>query len=93
VYASIRQYNGRNIPEVARRAQEGFVPILRELPGFVAWYLVDGGGGALFTVTVFEDRVGAEASVSAALEFVEENLDDLIVGSPTVMNGEVRAHA
>lgn len=93
MYASIRQYNGRNIPEVARRAQEGFVPILRELPGFVAWYLVDGGGGALFTVTVFEDRAGAEASVSAALEFVEENLDDLIVGSPTVMNGEVRAHA
>jgi hypothetical protein len=93
VYASIRQYNGRNVPEVARRAQEAWVPIVRELPGFVAWYLVDGGGGTLFTITLCEDRVGAEASVSAAREFVEENLDDLIVGSPAVINGEVRAHA
>jgi hypothetical protein len=93
VYASIRQYNGRNIPEVARRAEEGFVPILRRVPGFLAWYLVDGGGGALFTVTLCEDRAGVEASVSAALAWVEDNLDGLIVGSPAVLNGEVRAQA
>ena len=93
MYASIRQYNGRNIDEVSRRAQEGFVPVVRQVPGFLAWYPVDGGGGALFTVTLCEDRAGAEASVRAALEWVAENLADLIVGSPTVLNGEVRAQA
>ena len=59
MYASIRQYNGRNVAEFARRVQEGFLPIVRQVPGFVAWYLVDGGGGALFTITLCEDRAGS----------------------------------
>jgi hypothetical protein len=93
MYASIRQYNGRNVGEFARRVQEGFVPIVRQVPGFVAWYLVDGGGGALFTITLCEDRGGAEASVSAAADWVPENVGDLVEGSPAVINGEVRAQA
>ena len=93
MYASIRQYNGRNVPEFARRVQEGFVPIVRQVPGFVAWYLVDGGGGALFTITLCEDRAGAEASVSAAADWVPENVGDLVQGYPAVINGEVRVQA
>jgi hypothetical protein len=93
VYVSIRQYNGRNVAELSRRAQEGFAPIVRQVPGFLAWYLVDGGGGALFTITLCEDRTGVEASVSAAAEWVPDNVADLVQGSPAVINGEVRAHA
>ena len=58
MYVSIRQYNGRNVAEFSRRVQEGFVPIVRQVPGFLAWYLVDGGGGALFTITICEERAG-----------------------------------
>ena len=62
-----------------------------------AWFrgvvLVDGGGGALFTITLCEDRAGAEASVSAAADWVPDNVGDLVEGSPAVMNGEVRAQA
>jgi hypothetical protein len=93
MYVSIRQYNGRNAEEISRRAQEGFAPIVQQVPGFVAWYLVDGGGGALFTVTLCEDRAGVEASVSAAADWVPDNIADLVQGSPAVLNGEVRAQA
>ena len=93
MYASIRQYNGRNVAEFSRRVQEGFVPIVRQVPGFLAWYLVDGGGGSLFTITVCEDRVGAEASVSAAADWVPDNVGDLVEGSPAVINGEVLLRA
>jgi hypothetical protein len=79
MYVSIRQYNGRNVTEFSRRVQEGFVPIVRQVPGFLAWYLVDGGGGA--------------ASVSAAADWVEDNVADLVEGSPAVINGEVRVEA
>ena len=93
MYVSIRQYNGRNVAEFTRRVQEGFVPLVRQLPGFSAWYLVDGGGGALFTITICEERAGVEASVSAAADWVEDNVADLVEGSPAVINGEVRAQA
>jgi hypothetical protein len=93
MYVSIRQYNGRNVAEFSRRVQEGFVPIVRQVPGFLAWYLVDGGGGALFTITICEERVGLEASVSAAADWVEDNVAELVEGSPAVINGEVRAQA
>jgi hypothetical protein len=93
MYVSIRQYNGRDVAEISRRAQEGFAPIVQQVPGFVAWYLVDGGGGALFTVTLCEDRAGVEASVSAAADWVPDNIADLVQGSPVVLNGEVRAQA
>jgi hypothetical protein len=93
MYASIRQYNGRNPAEFSRRVQDGFVPIVRQVPGFLAWYLVDGGGGALFTITLCEDHAAAEASVRAAADWVADNLADLVEGSPTVINGEVRVHA
>jgi hypothetical protein len=93
MYVSIRQYNSRNVAEFSRRVQEGFVPIVRHVPGFLAWYLVDGGGGALFTITICEERAGVEASVSAAADCVEDNVADLVEGSPAVINGEVRVQA
>jgi hypothetical protein len=91
MYVSVRQYNGRNVAEFTRRVQEGFVPIVRQVRGFVAWYLAVGGGGTLFTITLCEDRAGVEASVSAAAEWVSDNAADLVEGSPAVINGEVTA--
>jgi hypothetical protein len=93
MYVSIRQSNGRNVAEFSRRVQEGFVPIVRQVPVFLAWYLVDGGGGALFTITMCDERAGVDASVSAAADWVEDNVADLVEGSPAVINGEVRVEA
>jgi hypothetical protein len=92
MYVSIRQYRSNDVPEVARRAQDGFVPIVRDVPGFSAYYLVDDGDGALTTITVAEDKAGVDESVSKASEWVQENAADLVEGSPTVSNGEVVAH-
>jgi hypothetical protein len=36
MYAVVRRYDGVTDPaEAARRVQEGFIPLLREVPGFV----------------------------------------------------------
>ena len=43
MYTAIRQYTMPDpsaVEEVARRATEGFVPLIRQAPGFVTWYLV-----------------------------------------------------
>ncbi len=42
MYVTVRRYEGASDPsEVARRVNEGFLPIIREIPGFVDYYLVD----------------------------------------------------
>jgi hypothetical protein len=94
MYASIRQYRVvGDAGEVARRAQDGFTPIVREVPGFSAWYLVDGGDGSLVTVTLCDDQAGVEESVNRAAGWVRDNIAEFMESSPTITNGEVTAQA
>jgi hypothetical protein len=91
MHVSVRQYRSSDVPEVARRAEDGFTEIVKQVPGFSGWWLIDGGGGTAVTVTVAEDQAGVEESVNKARDWVQENAADLIEGSPTVVNGEVVA--
>jgi hypothetical protein len=62
MYATVRRYEGITDPtEVGRRVREGFVPLLREIEGFVAYYWVDAGNGLMVSTSVFEDQAGADA--------------------------------
>jgi hypothetical protein len=92
MHASIRKYRTSDAAELGRRAQ-GFVPIVRELPGFSGWYLIDGGDGTLVTITLGEDAAGVEQSVQRAADWVGENAADLVEGSPAVTNGQVLTQA
>ena len=91
MHASIRRYQSSDVAEVGRRAGEEFVPIVRDMPGISAWYLVDGGDGTLITITLCDDAAAADASVERAGQWVRENIPDLVQGAPEVTNGEVRA--
>jgi len=51
MYAVVRRYDGvTDLAEAARRVQEGFIPLLREVPGFVAYYALDAGGGVIVSL-------------------------------------------
>lgn len=53
MYATVRRYEGITDPaEVGRRVSEGFVPLLREIEGFVAYYWVDAGNGLMVATSV-----------------------------------------
>jgi hypothetical protein len=41
VYAAIRTYRVTDAEEIARRVRDEFVPMVRDVPGFVAYYVVD----------------------------------------------------
>jgi len=44
MYMAVRRYDGvRDAQKVRQVAEEGFVPIISEMPGFVAYYWVDAG--------------------------------------------------
>ena len=92
MYAVVRRYDGVTDPaEAARRAQQGFVPLLSEVPGFVAYYAIDAGGGVIVSISVFQDQPGSEESTERAADYVRENLASLIPNPPQVMAGEVVA--
>jgi hypothetical protein len=48
MYVAVRRYEGVTDPQkVGQVAQEGFVPLISEMPGFVDYYLVDAGDGVI----------------------------------------------
>ncbi|MFJ4467269.1 hypothetical protein ACIP2X_07070 [Streptomyces sp. NPDC089424] len=94
MYAVVRRYEGVTDPaEAGRRVNEGFVPILRQVPGFVAYYWVDAGAGVMVSTGVFEDQAGAEESTRRAADFVRDNLASLLPNPPQVAAGQVVAAA
>ena len=75
------------------RLNQGFVPILRGSPGFVAYYIITGGAGTVAAVSVFEDRAGVDESTRRAAEWVADNLADFALSGPEVVAGEVTVTA
>jgi hypothetical protein len=93
MYVAVRRFDGVTDPQkVAQVAKEGFLPIISELPGFVAYYLVDAGDGVTVSTSVFEHKDAEEESTFLAGEFVAEHLAPLMPNPPQVTAGEVVAY-
>lgn len=91
MYMSVRRYaTSGPMNVIVRIVTEGFVPIIRDAPGFIAFYVVDGGNGSLASISIFADEAGAEASNRLAAGYIAENLasrltlQDVIAGSVVV---------
>ena len=92
MYVAVRRYEGVTDPEEAGRlVDEGFVPIISEMPGFVAYYWVDAGDGVVVSTSVFEHKDAEEESTYRAGEFVQEHLAAFYPNPPQVTAGEVEA--
>jgi antibiotic biosynthesis monooxygenase len=75
--------------EVTRRVRESFVPLLRDLPGFREYYLLEGGPDVLISIRVFESADEALASNETAASWIRENVLEFVKGMPEVMAGNV----
>jgi hypothetical protein len=48
MYVAVRRYEGiTDSHKVAQLVEEDYVPIISEMPGFVAYYCVDAGDGVM----------------------------------------------
>ena len=93
MYATVRRYEGVTDPaEAAKRVQEGFLPILGEIAGFVEYYWIDAGGGVMISVSVFQSLTAAIESNQRASGWVRENLSALLPSPPQITAGKVVAH-
>jgi hypothetical protein len=90
MYATVRRYEGVTDPqEVERRVKEGFVPLISQIRGFVAYYLIDAGGGVIVSTSIYEDQAGEEESNRDAADYVREQLARLLPNPPQITAGEV----
>jgi hypothetical protein len=93
MYVAVRRYEGVSDPQkVAQLVDEGFIPIISEMLGFVAYYLVNAGDGVIVSSSVFEHKDAEEQSNFRAGEFVAEHLAPLLPNPPQVTAGEVDAY-
>jgi len=93
LHAAIRQYQVvGSVDEVIQRINEGFLPNIKDVSGFHAYYALEAGLGRLVTVSVFEDRAGIEESTRMAADWIRENMASLFPDPPEVLEGEVFAN-
>jgi quinol monooxygenase YgiN len=83
MFAAIRYYRiaPDSIGEVVRRIEEGFVPIIRDTPGFMSYFVLAPSEreSEIVAVSLFEDQQSAEESNKEAEEWVGQNLSELVL--------------
>jgi quinol monooxygenase YgiN len=94
MFAVIRHYHfdPKNSAEIDRQVREDFVPLIKKAKGFVRYYWLDTGKGEGVSLSVFEDKAGADESVRLAADYVQKHLSKLLTEKPEVIEGRVRAH-
>ena len=94
MFAAIRQ--GKAKPgmaeELARRIKEGAIPIISDVPGFQAYYVVYAPNDTVMAISIFDDVTGAEEANRRGLAWIESNLAPLLDGPATAVAGPVIVH-
>jgi hypothetical protein len=93
MHAAVRKYRVSDIDALVSKVEAEFVERVKEIDGFVGYYVIDGGDGTATSVTVGETAEAVENSTSRASEWVRESAADLIEGTPEVTAGLVRVRA
>ena len=91
MHATIRQYEGISNPsELIKEVTATFLPGMKDIPGYIAYYFVDVGdaGGRMVSVSVFADEAGTAESNQRAADWVRDH-PGLIPTASSVEVGEV----
>ncbi|GAB4199880.1 MAG: hypothetical protein OHK0022_20460 [Roseiflexaceae bacterium] len=75
MFAAISRYKvDERSDEVVQRGHEEFVPIARNIPGFVAHYAMNLSDDEALLVGIFEDQAGIEQFLQASLEWLQKRV-------------------
>jgi hypothetical protein len=94
MYAAIRQGKAKSgmAEELARRIKEGAIPIISDVEGFMAYYVVYAPDDTVTAISIFDNHAGAEESNRRGLAWIEQNLGPLLIGPATAVAGPVIVH-
>jgi hypothetical protein len=96
MYATIRRYTPKGgaltkskMEDLTHRIEQGFLPVVQEVPGFHCYYVLGVGEKELLSISIFESQSGAKESTRRAAEFVRNDPLKDQLGSPEVTEGEL----
>ena len=77
MYASIRQAKAKTgmAEELARRIKEGAIPIISDVEGFRAYYVVYTPDDIVTAISIFKDYAGAAESNRRVLAWIEQKFN------------------
>ncbi len=95
MHAVIRTYSGKGAKELMDVLEKGKAEVdklIRSVKGFVSYSLVRTARGG-FSVSVYQDKAGADESIRVARDWVGKNAGKTGAAAPTVSEGTVILHA
>jgi len=94
MYAAIRQAKAKSgsAEELARRIKEGAVPIISDVDGFRAYYVVYAGDDTVTAISIFDKFEQAEEANKRAIAWIEKDLGSLLAGHASAAAGPVIVH-
>jgi hypothetical protein len=94
MYAAIRQAKAKagSAEELASRIKEGAIPIISDVEGFMAYYVVYAPDDTVTAISVFNNFASAEEANRRALAWIEQNLAPLLAGPASAVAGPVIVH-
>ena len=93
MHASVRRYRVHDVDALVSKVEDEFVEQIKEIDGFVGYYVIDGDDGTAASVTVGETAQAVAESTRLAGDWVRESASELVEGSPEVTVGKVRVRA
>lgn len=94
MYAVVRHYHfNKEVSEkIDKLVQNLLLPLLKKAQGFISYYWLDTGEGEGASLSVFEDKAGADESIHIAAEFVKEHMADFVMQKTEIIEGPVTVH-
>jgi hypothetical protein len=93
MFASVRRYEGVADPdEAAKKVDELFVPLISTLPGFVEYFWIDLGGGAMMSITIFKTLSEAITANEKSRVWVKQHLGSILSPSVRTEAGSIVAY-
>ena len=94
MYAAIRQAKAKTgtAEKLAARIKEGAIPIISDVEGFMAYYVVYAPDDTVTAISIFNKYEEAEEANKRALAWIEQDLGPLLMGPATAVAGPVIVH-
>ena len=96
MHATIRRYESidqSRKSEVLKKVDENLLPLLKDLPGFNGYSLIDAGDGVMTSVGFFDTEAQADESTRIAGSWLrDQKLETALPNRPKITAGDVVVH-
>ena len=93
MYATIRRYENVAYPDDASKAvDEIFVPLISNLHGFIEYFWINLGNGAMMSITIFETLADAIEANEQSKGWIREHLSSVLSPSIRVEAGKIMTY-